>query len=99
MSASREEEAWKALRLGLRDYTSKCGFRDVVLGLSGGIDSALTAALAADALGPSHVTGVAMPTRYSSDHSLRDAEQVARNLGIGFQVVPIDGIFQRTSTC
>ena len=76
VSASREEEAWKALRLGLRDYTSKCGFRDVVLGLSGGIDSALTAALAADALGPSHVTGVAMPTRYSSDHSLRDAEQV-----------------------
>ncbi len=94
VSASREEEAWKALRLGLRDYTSKCGFSNVVLGLSGGIDSALTAALAADALGPSHVTGVAMPTRYSSDHSLRDAEQVARNLGIAFQVLPIDGIFQ-----
>jgi NAD+ synthase (glutamine-hydrolysing) len=94
VSASREEEAWKALRLGLRDYTAKCGFRDVVLGLSGGIDSAVTAALAADALGPSHVTGVAMPTRYSSDHSLRDAEQVARNLGIAFQVLPIDGIFQ-----
>ena len=94
VSASREEEAWKALRLGLHDYTSKCGFRDVVLGLSGGIDSALTAALAADALGPAHVTGVAMPTRYSSDHSLRDAEQVARNLGIGFQIVAIDDIFQ-----
>jgi NAD+ synthase (glutamine-hydrolysing) len=94
VSASREEEAWKALRLGLRDYTSKCGFRDVVLGLSGGIDSALTAALAADALGPAHVTGVAMPTRYSSDHSLRDAEQVARNLGIAFQIVAIDDIFQ-----
>jgi len=94
VSASREEEAWKALRLGLHDYTSKCGFRDVVLGLSGGIDSALTAALAADALGPSHVTGVAMPTRYSSDHSVRDAEQLARNLGINFQILPIDGIFQ-----
>jgi NAD+ synthetase len=65
-----------------------------VLGLSGGIDSALTAALAADALGSSHVTGVAMPTRYSSDHSLRDAEQVARNLGIAFHVLPIENIFQ-----
>jgi NAD+ synthase (glutamine-hydrolysing) len=94
VSASREEEAWKALRLGLRDYTAKCGFRDVVLGLSGGIDSALTAALASDALGPSHVTGVAMPARYSSHHALRDAEQLARNLGIGFHVLPIDGIFQ-----
>ncbi len=94
VSASREEEAWKALRLGLRDYTAKCGFRDVVLGLSGGIDSAVTAALAADALGPSHVTGVAMPTRYSSDHALRDAEQLARNLGIKFQLLPIDDIFQ-----
>ena len=95
VSASREEEAWKALCLGLRDYTAKCGFRDVVLGLSGGIDSAVTAALAADALGPAHVTGVAMPTRYSSDHSLRDAAQVARNLGIAYHVLPIDGVFQQ----
>jgi NAD+ synthetase len=94
VSATREEEAWHALRLGLRDYVSKCGFTSVVLGLSGGIDSALTAALAADALGPSHVTGIAMPTRYSSDHSLRDAEALARNLGIGYHEVPIDGIFQ-----
>ena len=66
----------------------------VVLGLSGGIDSALTAALAADALGPSQVTGVAMPTRYSSQHSLDDAEALARNLGIAYRVVPIDGVFQ-----
>jgi NAD+ synthase (glutamine-hydrolysing) len=94
VSESREEEAWHALRLGLRDYVCKCGFSSVVLGLSGGIDSALTAALAADALGPSHVTGIAMPTRYSSDHSLRDAEAVARNLGIGYHVVAIDDIFQ-----
>jgi NAD+ synthase (glutamine-hydrolysing) len=94
VSTSREEEAWKALRLGLRDYTRKCGFTSVVLGLSGGIDSALTAALAADALGASSVTGVAMPTRYSSEHSLRDAEALARNLGIGYHVVPIDTIFQ-----
>jgi NAD+ synthase (glutamine-hydrolysing) len=94
VSESREEEAWHALRLGLRDYVCKCGFRSVVLGLSGGIDSALTAALAADALGPAHVTGIAMPTRYSSDHSLRDAEAVARNLGIGYHVVGIDDIFE-----
>ena len=94
VSASREQEAWKALTLGLRDYTRKCGFTSVVLGLSGGIDSALTAALAADALGPSQVTGVAMPTRYSSQHSLDDAEALARNLGIGYRVVPIDGVFQ-----
>ena len=92
---SREEEAWHALRLGLRDYVRKCGFTSVVLGLSGGIDSALTAALAADALGPSQVTGIAMPTRYSSDHSLGDAEALARNLGITYHVVPIDDIFQR----
>jgi len=94
VSTSREQEAWKALTLGLRDYTRKCGFTSVVLGLSGGIDSALTAALAADALGPSQVTGVAMPTRYSSQHSLDDAEALARNLGIGYRVVSIDGVFQ-----
>jgi NAD+ synthetase len=94
VSTSREEEAWKALTLGLGDYTRKCGFTSVVLGLSGGIDSALTAALAADALGPSRVTGVAMPARYSSSHSLDDAEALARNLGIGYRVVPIDGVFQ-----
>ncbi len=94
VSTSREEEAWKALALGLGDYTRKCGFQSVVVGLSGGIDSALTATLAADALGAEHVTGVAMPTRYSSDHSLADAESLARNLGIAFHVVPIDGIFQ-----
>jgi NAD+ synthase (glutamine-hydrolysing) len=94
VSQSREEEVWGALKLGLRDYTRKCGFRSVVLGLSGGIDSALTAALAAEALGPAHVTGVAMPTRYSSAHSLADAETLARNLGIRFHTIPIDAIFQ-----
>ena len=94
MSQSREEEVWGALKLGLRDYTRKCGFRSVVLGLSGGIDSALTAVLAAEALGPGHVTGVAMPTRYSSAHSLADAETLARNLGIRFHTIPIDAIFQ-----
>ena len=88
------EEAYGALVLGLRDYTQKCGFEKVVLGLSGGIDSALTAAVAADALGPGNVLGVAMPTRYSSDSSLPDAESLVSNLGIDFRVVPIDGIFQ-----
>lgn len=78
-----------ALVLGLRDYTAKCGFKRVVLGLSGGIDSAVTAALAADALGPDNVTGVAMPSRYSSNHSLTDAEALARNLGIRYRVIPI----------
>jgi len=94
VSASSEEEAFKALTLGLRDYVQKCGFSTVVLGLSGGIDSAVTASLAAAALGPERVTGVAMPTRYSSDHSLRDAESLARHLGIRYEVVPIDTVFQ-----
>jgi NAD+ synthase/NAD+ synthase (glutamine-hydrolysing) len=93
VSGDRVEEAWHALRLGLADYVRKCGFRDVIVGLSGGIDSALTATLAAAALGPDHVTGVAMPSRYSSDHSLRDAEALARTLGIRYHVVPIDHTF------
>jgi NAD+ synthetase len=94
VSESLEEEAFKALTLGLRDYVRKCGFSQVVLGLSGGIDSAVTASLAAAALGARQVTGVAMPTRYSSDHSVRDAEALARNLGIHHEVVPIDSVFQ-----
>jgi NAD+ synthase/NAD+ synthase (glutamine-hydrolysing) len=93
VSGDRIEEAWNALRLGLADYVRKCGFRDVIVGLSGGIDSALTASLAVAALGPEHVTGVAMPSRYSSDHSLRDAEALARTLGIQYRVVPIDRPF------
>jgi NAD+ synthase (glutamine-hydrolysing) len=84
------ESIYKALVLGLGDYVRKCGFKTAVLGLSGGIDSALTAALAADALGATNVTGIAMPSRYSSDHSLDDARQLASNLGIHYQVVPID---------
>ncbi len=90
----RVAEVYHALVLGTRDYVRKNGFRQVVLGLSGGIDSSLTAAIAADALGPENVTGVAMPTRYSSSHSLEDAEQVAKNLGIRFLTIPIDGTFQ-----
>ena len=79
-----------ALKLGLRDYACKCGFKSVVLGLSGGIDSAVVATLAADALGPENVYALAMPSRYSSDHSLADAEALAQNTGIHYQVVPIE---------
>ncbi|MBK9127249.1 MAG: NAD+ synthase [Phycisphaerales bacterium] len=79
-----------ALVLGLRDYVRKCGFRSVVLGLSGGIDSAVVAALAATALGPRQVHGVAMPSRYSSDHSVADARALAEALGIAFSVIPIE---------
>jgi len=92
--ASPEEQAFNALTLGLRDYVQKCGFSRVVLGLSGGIDSAVTAALAAAALGSDRVTGVAMPTRFSSTHSVADAETLARNLGIRHEVIPIDTVFQ-----
>ena len=92
--ASPEEEAFRALTTGLRDYVRKCGFSRVALGLSGGIDSAVTAALAVAALGPEQVLGVAMPTRYSSPHSLGDAEALARNLGVRFEVIPIDNVFQ-----
>ncbi|HUS46711.1 MAG TPA: NAD(+) synthase, partial [Phycisphaerae bacterium] len=81
-----------ALKLGLRDYVAKCGFRSVVLGLSGGVDSAVTAALAADAIGGDNVHALAMPSRYSSTHSLADARAVAQNLGIHLQVMPIETI-------
>jgi NAD+ synthetase len=82
-----------ALVMGVRDYVRKCGFRSVVLGLSGGIDSALTAAIAADALGAENVLGVALPSPYSSDDSLEDARALAENLGCGFQILPISPLF------
>jgi NAD+ synthetase len=91
---SDPEAAYRALVLGVRDYVKKCGFSRAVLGLSGGIDSALVATLAADALGPRAVLGVAMPSRYSSPASLEDAEALAQNLGIDFRVIPIDPMFQ-----
>jgi NAD+ synthase (glutamine-hydrolysing) len=90
---SDEEAAYRALVMGTRDYAHKCGFRRAVLGLSGGIDSALTAAIAADALGPEHVLGVGMPSRYSSEGSRGDAKALAANLGIGFREVPIEPMF------
>ncbi|HUU85622.1 MAG TPA: NAD+ synthase [Phycisphaerae bacterium] len=87
---------YEALILGTRDYVAKCGFTDTVLGLSGGIDSAVAAAIAAAALGPERVHGVALPSRYSSDHSLTDAELLARNLGIDFRVISIEKIHRAT---
>jgi len=89
-----EASAYGALVLGARDYVRKCGFQRVMIGLSGGIDSALTAAIAVDALGSANVIGVAMPSQYSSEHSLDDARQLAANLGIRFEVIPIQEIFQ-----
>jgi NAD+ synthase (glutamine-hydrolysing) len=93
LALGKEEEIGSALVLGLRDYARKCGFTDVVLGLSGGIDSALTAVIAAEALGPEHVMGIAMPSQFSSQHSVDDARALAENLGIRFEVVPIAGIY------
>ena len=80
----------QGLKLGIGDYVRKCGFRSVVLGLSGGIDSAVVAVLAADALGAENVYALAMPSRYSSDHSLSDAKALADNVGIHYQVVEIE---------
>lgn len=94
----REEDLLDALSLGLGDYARKSGFTDCVLGLSGGIDSALAAVVAARAVGPEHVHGLAMPSRYSSDHSIDDARRLAENLGIDFEIVPIDTIHRAYET-
>jgi NAD+ synthase (glutamine-hydrolysing) len=90
---SDERSALAALALGTRDYARRCGFSRALLGLSGGIDSALVAAIAARALGPENVLGVAMPSRYSSAGSLRDAEALAKNLGLDFTVISIEPMF------
>jgi NAD+ synthase (glutamine-hydrolysing) len=86
-------ELYDALVLGTRDYLRKNGFTDVVIGLSGGIDSTLVACVAADAIGPEHVHGVSMPSRYSSDHSKSDAELLAANLGIDYRTISIEPAF------
>ncbi len=88
-----EAQAYAALVLGTRDYVRKCGFRKAIIGLSGGIDSALTAAIAVDALGAENVIGVGMPSMYSSGGSVNDAQVLASNLGIRFEVVQIKEIF------
>jgi len=89
-----DEEIWNALVLGVRDYARKCGFDKVVIGLSGGIDSSLVAAIATTALGQNNVLGVLMPSPYSSDHSIQDALELAKNLGIQTHTLPIAQLMQ-----
>ncbi len=89
-----ESEIWRALVLGTRDYAHKCGFKGAILGLSGGIDSALTAAIAAKALGKENVLGVLMPSPYTSRASIEDAERLAKNLGIRSMTLPITDIMK-----
>jgi NAD+ synthase (glutamine-hydrolysing) len=91
---SENAEIWSALVVGVRDYTYKCNFTKVVIGLSGGIDSALVAAIATAALGAENVLGVLMPSPYSSDHSVQDALELAKNLGIQTQILPIGDLMQ-----
>ncbi|MCF3569929.1 NAD+ synthase [Planktothrix agardhii 1806] len=91
---SEDQEIWLALVLGVKDYVQKCGFSQVILGLSGGIDSALVAAIATQALGKEKVLGVLMPSPYSSDHSIQDALELANNLGIKTQTLPIGDLMQ-----
>jgi NAD+ synthase (glutamine-hydrolysing) len=91
---SSDAEIWQALVLGVRDYIYKCGFQKVILGLSGGIDSALVAAIAAEAIGAEKVLGVLMPSPYSSEHSITDAIALAANLGINTETIPIGNLMQ-----
>jgi NAD+ synthetase len=91
---SEEASAFNALVLGTRDYVRKCGFKQVIIGLSGGIDSALTAAIAVEALGPANVIGVGMPGPYSSQGSIDDARELSKNLGIRFELLSINEIYE-----
>ncbi|MEI8184723.1 MAG: NAD+ synthase [Actinomycetes bacterium] len=84
------EEIWQGLVVGLRDYVEKNNFKSVLLGLSGGIDSALVAALTADAIGADRLFGVALPSKYSSDHSLSDAKELASNIGLNYRIIEIE---------
>ncbi len=93
ISSTDIEAIYKALTLGIKDYVSKCGFKKVLIGLSGGIDSALTATLACDALGPENVIGILMPSRYSSEGSIEDSKSLAQNLNIKTETLPIHNIF------
>src|SRR5580704_12739592 len=88
------EAVYQALAMGTRDYIRKCGFERVIVGLSGGIDSALTVAIAVDAVGKENVIGVGMPGPYSSEHSVSDARDLAHNLGIRFELIPINSQYQ-----
>jgi NAD+ synthase (glutamine-hydrolysing) len=86
-------ETWRALVLGTRDYVRKCGFSKVLVGLSGGIDSALVAAIAVEALDAENVVGVGMPSEYSSLGSIEDARKLAKNLGVRFELLPVHNVF------
>jgi NAD+ synthase (glutamine-hydrolysing) len=92
LNDNSDAEIWAALVLGVRDYAAKCGFQKALLGLSGGIDSALVAAIAVEALGAERVLGVLMPSPYSSDHSIIDAVAVAKLLGMETMTLPIEGL-------
>jgi NAD+ synthase (glutamine-hydrolysing) len=92
--AGEEASIYAALVLGTRDYVRKCGFRQAIIGLSGGIDSALTASVAVDALGAENVVGIGMPGPYSSEGSIDDAKELATNLGIRFEILRITDIFE-----
>lgn len=94
IDAPRAHQILQALILGLKDYGQKCGFTDCVIGLSGGIDSALACYIAARAFGPEHVHGILMPSRYSSEHSVSDAKALAEALGIDWAIIPIDSVHQ-----
>ncbi|MEZ5299923.1 MAG: hypothetical protein R3F11_04535 [Verrucomicrobiales bacterium] len=96
--AAREADLFGALVLGVRDYVRKCGFKTVLIGLSGGIDSALTAAVAAEAVCPENVLGVSMPSVYSSEGSKDDARVLAENLGVRYETVPIQRIFEQAKS-
>lgn len=98
MPENEDEEIWKALVLGVRDYTRKCGFSKVVIGLSGGVDSALVAQIATSALGKENVLAVLMPSPYSSDHSVQDALHLAKILGISTQTLPIGELMKGYDT-
>ncbi len=91
--AGEDELCFRALALGVRDYVRKCGFRQVLIGLSGGIDSALVAAIAVEALGADKVIGIGMPSEYSSSGSIEDSRELAHNLGIRFEILPIAPVF------
>jgi NAD+ synthetase len=95
---SDADAVYRALVLGTRDYVHKCGFKKAVVGLSGGIDSALVATIAAEALGPDHVLGVSLPSQFTSDASKKDAEVLAKHLGIDFKTIPIQGVFDTFSS-
>jgi NAD+ synthase (glutamine-hydrolysing) len=90
------EEVYQALVLGTRDYTRKNGFKKVLLGLSGGIDSSVTAAIAAAALGPENVVGITMPSKFNSPQTISDAERLAKNLGIEFHTIPIEPVLEKS---